>query len=538
MRKPADPKTGMIVAPVSAGVRADDDQIESGGRLDGRQNGARALVAAPGAMALLSTSIIARLPLAMLSIALLVYAQRLTGSFAIAGVVTGAYTVGRGLSAPSLGRLADRRGQLAVLLATAIASSVLLGAMALLPASASRPVLVTLAVGVGLATPPLNGCVRALLPEVLRDADALPAAYAIESTALELTFIFGPPLALGLAALWSARACLACTGLVLLAATAAFATRPASRHWQPAPAARRSRGGSLRSPAIRTLAVVLTAVGVVFGATEVGVAAAATRLGSTNSAGPLLALWGLGSLVGGVMATRHGGGARTAGGLALILTALALGHAALAATTSSMLAIGTVLIVAGAAIAPAYATIYAIADQAAPAGTATEAFSWLSTAVVAGSAAGTAAAGTLAQSAGAVLVFALAGLAGTLAVTITLLWSRAIDRQGAIPPVTSMADAIVGRKGSRRQHRAGIGLAGRSQQEAMPRARASQTAAAKRTADPGHVGVRDSHHAARWYSWISPPSRSRRHSRTGGSNARAESAEPAGRFRASPRCGP
>jgi MFS family permease len=224
---------------------------------------------------------------------------------------------------------------------------------------------------------------------------------------------------------------------VLLAATAAFATRPASRHWQPAPAARRSRGGSLRSPALRTLAAVLAAVGVVFGATEVGVTAAATRLGSINSAGPLLALWGLGSLVGGVVATRHGGGARTAGGLALILTALALGHAALAATTSSMLAIGTVLIVAGAAIAPAYATIYAIADQAAPAGTATEAFSWLSTAVVAGSAAGTAAAGTLAQSAGAVLVFALAGLAGTLAVTITLLWSRAIDRQGAIPPVTS-----------------------------------------------------------------------------------------------------
>jgi MFS family permease len=438
MRKPEDPKTRMIVASVAARVRADDDQIQSGPRLNGRQHSARALVAAPGATAWLSTSIVARLPLAMLSIALLVYAQRLTGSFVIAGVVTGAYTVGRGVGAPSLGRLADRRGQLVVLLATAIASAVLLGALALLPASAPQLVLVALAVGVGLATPPLNGCVRALLPGVVSDADALPAAYAIESTALELTFIFGPPLALGLAALWSARAALACTGLVLLAATAAFATRPASRRWRPTPGTRRSRGGSLRSPAIRTLAVVLTAVGVVFGATEVGVAAAATRLGSTNSAGPLLALWGLGSLAGGAVATRHGGGARTAGGLALILAALTLGHAALAATTSSMLAIGTVLIVAGAAIAPAYATIYAMADHAAPAGTATEAFSWLSTAVVAGSAAGTAAAGALAQSTGATFVFALAGLAGTLAVAVTLLRSRTINDHAVTPPVTSL----------------------------------------------------------------------------------------------------
>lgn len=67
------------------------------------------------------------------------------------------------------------------------------------------------------------------------------------------------------------------------------------------------------------------------GATEVGVTAAATRFGSAGSAGPLLALWGVGSLAGGLAATRRGGSARTAGGLALILATLALGHAALGA---------------------------------------------------------------------------------------------------------------------------------------------------------------------------------------------------------------
>src|SRR5262249_4630630 len=100
----------------------------AGGPGGERQHGARAVLTAPGAWALLSTSIIARLPLAMLSLVLLVHTERVTGSFALAGLVTGSYTVGLGADAPVLGRLVDRCGQLAVLLTTAFASSVLLGA--------------------------------------------------------------------------------------------------------------------------------------------------------------------------------------------------------------------------------------------------------------------------------------------------------------------------------------------------------------------------------------------------------------------------
>src|SRR5262249_57140205 len=110
----------------------------------------------------------------MLSLALLVHAEHLTGSFALAGLVSGGYTVGLGVGGPFLGRLVDPRGQLVVLLATAFASSVLLAALALLPASAPGLVLVALAAGTGL-TMPVSGCVRTLLPEVLPGAEALPA---------------------------------------------------------------------------------------------------------------------------------------------------------------------------------------------------------------------------------------------------------------------------------------------------------------------------------------------------------------------------
>ena len=46
----------------------------------------------------LGSSIAARLPLAMFGLGLLVHAQRLTGSFALAGLVSGAYAVSGALA--------------------------------------------------------------------------------------------------------------------------------------------------------------------------------------------------------------------------------------------------------------------------------------------------------------------------------------------------------------------------------------------------------------------------------------------------------
>jgi len=131
-----------------------------------------AIASAPGALRLFTLSIVARVPLTMLSIALLVHAQHLTGSFAPAGIVAGAYAVAVGVGGPLLGQLVDRRGQTATLLASAAASAGLLGAVAVLPARAPFVALVGLAAAIGLATPPLGACLRTLLPGLLPDAGA------------------------------------------------------------------------------------------------------------------------------------------------------------------------------------------------------------------------------------------------------------------------------------------------------------------------------------------------------------------------------
>ncbi len=375
---------------------------------------------------LFATSILARLPLAMLSIGLLVHAQHLTGSFAAAGAVTSAYAIALGVGGPLLGQLVDRRGQTSVLLASATVAAALLVAIAVQPVGASLALLVALAAGIGLAEPPVGACLRTHLPALLSDPSAVRAAYAFEASVVELTFIFGPPLALCIGALWSTGAALAAGGIVLLLATAAFAAQPASRSWRPAPGQQRPRGGALRTPAMRTLVIVLIAVGVLLGADEVAVVAAAKTLDSTTAAAPLLAIWGVGSFAGGLLAARLGGGARTAAGLALVLAALTAGHLALIPAAGSVALLAGVLLLAGAAIAPTEATIYAMVDHATPAATMTEAFAWLATAMAIGGAVGAAGAGLLVDRAGPTAGFALAGGAGALATLTALLRPRTI----------------------------------------------------------------------------------------------------------------
>jgi MFS family permease len=408
----------------------------------------QAIASLPGVRRLFATSIIARLPPAMLSIGLLVHTQHLTGSFAAAGVVTGVYAVALGAGGPLLGKLVDRRGQTSVLLASASVAATLLCAIGVLPSGASLAGLVALAAGIGIATPPVGACLRTQFPALLPDASAVRAAYALEASVVELTFIFGPPLALCIGAVWSTGATLAVAGVILLAATGAFAAQPASRRWRPAPAGPRPRAGSLGTPAMRTLVLVLIAVGMLLGADEVAVTAAAKTLNSTTAAAPLFAVWGAGSFIGGLLVTRLGGGARNAGGLALLLGALTAGHLALIPADGSMLALAAVLLFAGAAIAPTEATIYAMVDHAAPAGTMTEAFAWLATAMAVGAAIGAASAGIVADSAGPTAAFTLAGGAGALAMLTTLLRSGTITGPGH-PPESAAADT-----GPHRGHRA------------------------------------------------------------------------------------
>jgi predicted MFS family arabinose efflux permease len=300
---------------------------------------------------------------------------------------------------------------------------------------------VALATATGLASPPVGACLRAQLPALMPDVSAIRRAYALEASVVELTYIFGPPLALCIGALCSTGGALAIAGMVLLIAVAAFAAQPASRGWTPAGAGRLSPGRSLRTPTMRTLVVVLIAVGMLLGADEVAVIAAAKALHSVGGAAPLFAVWGAGAFLGGLLFTRLGGG-RSRGVLALLLAILTVGHLALIPADGNIVALGVVLLIAGAAIAPTEATLYAMVGNAAPDGTITQAFAWLATAMAVGNAVGAAGAGFVADRAGAAAAFTLGGGSGALALLASILRSRTMLLPLAPMPTGGVGGAI------------------------------------------------------------------------------------------------
>ncbi len=374
-----------------------------------------------------AASIVARLPLAMLTIGMLVHVQRVTGSYAAAGLVAGTLAVTQGAGGPALGRLVDRRGQTAVLLAGALVAGAGLVATAVLPDDAPLSALVALAAVIGFATPPVGPCMRALLPGLVDGPEQQRGAYAIDSAAVELTWVAGPPLVLLTGTLLSTSIALVVAGAVLSVSTVLFAATRASRSWRPEPkSAGDGATGAMRSPGVRTLVVALGSAGLLFGATEVAVTATADALSGPAAAGPLLGLWGVGSLIGGIVVARAGGGARTGTGLAALLAVLAATHLALAAAAGSLLALGAVIVVAGSMIAPTCATAYAMVDAAAPAGTTTEAFAWLATAIAIGTSAGAAVAGAVADASGPAPTFALAGTAAAAGAVFTLVRARSL----------------------------------------------------------------------------------------------------------------
>ena len=385
----------------------------------------------PGVARLLALNVLARVATAGSSVLLVVFVHAVTGSFTAAGIVAAGNALATAGAAPLLGGLVDRRGQTVVLAASGLAAGTAFLALAALPDGAPLGALLGLATLAGATQPPLGACLRTLWPDLLGgDRDAVRTAFALEAVVLELTYISGPLGFLTLAALTSPRLSVAVLGAVMGAGTLAFAAQGPSRAWRPAPpSAGARRRSALGAPGVRAIAAIMFTVGVLVAGVEVAVTAAMSDAGRAAATGPLLAVWGLGSLLGGVVAARRGG-ARGVGDLVLLLLALAVTHAVLAAAGASVVALAGLLTVAGAGIAPLFGATGALTGDLALPGTATEAFAWTTTALAAGVALGAALAGALADAGGAGIAFVASGSAGVVAAAIALVTAGALRGSG------------------------------------------------------------------------------------------------------------
>ncbi|MEN9751395.1 MAG: hypothetical protein RLZZ600_442, partial [Actinomycetota bacterium] len=108
----------------------------------------------PGVLRVVASQLVARFPYGMISIAFLIFVVKHTGSYAAAGAVLGALSVGSAVSGPFTARLLGDWGVRRVIMGTAIICSLAITAMAFIPMGV--PELVVLGLIAGAAYPPVQ----------------------------------------------------------------------------------------------------------------------------------------------------------------------------------------------------------------------------------------------------------------------------------------------------------------------------------------------------------------------------------------------
>jgi MFS family permease len=364
---------------------------------------------------LIAGSMIGRLPSAMLPLAILLMVHERTHSLASAGLVVGAYGIGRAAISPLVGAMVDRLGQARVLaIGVAAQAFLLIALVAAAQLQLPLPVICAAAAVAGAASPPVQACLRALWPVVAGGDQERDAAYSFDATTQELLWIAGPLLVAALlsavtpAAVVIISAAIGCIGVAL------FASSPISRGWRAAKGVERARFGALAGRNLRALLVAGVLSGWQWGALTFGVTALAVSLGSSRASGLLLACISAGSITGGLTygarAWRWSNSERYR---VLLAATVACGIPLLFAGSIAVAA--PLGLLAGLPLAATYASMYILTGRSAPSGTTTEAFTWTSSAFALGVSLGTAGAGPLSQTAGVHSAFAMACLAAAAA---------------------------------------------------------------------------------------------------------------------------
>ncbi|GAA1388142.1 MFS transporter [Pseudonocardia kongjuensis] len=394
----------------------------------------RAALGAPGAAAPVCASLIGRFPIAMHSLATLLYVREIEGSYAIAGAVSAALLVGTAVGTVVQGRLLDRLGPSRPLLLIVAAYAVAVaGIVTCIELRAALPVVLLAGLVTGSVTPAIEGSSRALWSDLVPAGRTREAAYTYEAISLETFFILGPALAalLAVGTPWPGTALLVAalaeiTGTTWFALTRAVRRRSArirASRTSGAPAGDTGLLGVIRRPGLRTVALAALGFGLVAGTAEVGVLAATASAGSPAMGGILLSAWSVVSVLAGVLyglrPRPRSLGLRLPvllGGFGLLVTAMGL-----VSPIGSLVLLAVVMMAAGALITPQVTAHSLGVEHTAPADSATEAFNWVVTAAVLGVSAGQAVSGVLIDRFGPV-GFAAGGMLGTL--VAVLLWTR------------------------------------------------------------------------------------------------------------------
>jgi MFS family permease len=379
----------------------------------------------PTARAIAISTFLARLPKAMVPIAVVYFIHAVTGSYLLAGTVTAVIAIGDAATAPLQGRLVDRFGRGVVLIPSSILYAV--GLLGLIVAARAERVsnLAVIACGavVGIAFPPVSSAVKTVWALITADEARLAAAYTVESLIQQVLFLVGPLVVSGFLLAGSSSLPLAVAAVLTVLGTVAFTRISRQFASRSVPRARGAKG-AIRSRLVRDLIATTWLQGLLFGILPIALPLLASVAGTPPAGAWLLTALAVGGLLGTFGSISPTSDVQSAlARYARLIARFAVPMVLLAAvgqfsTPATIPLALCVLLAAGCFLTPIAASSYLIVGTATPADQRNEAFAWLSTAQACGSAAGSAIAGLTAERSGPGLTMVLPVLAVAAAAVV------------------------------------------------------------------------------------------------------------------------
>jgi MFS family permease len=390
----------------------------------------RQLLATPGGLAFSSAGFVARMPMSMMGLGIVLLVVAHNGRYGLAGAVTATFALVNALASPVISRLVDRLGQSRVLRPTVAIHSVWLVAfVALASRDAPTWTLFATAGTAGLSSPSIGSMVRARWGYVLGSGATRHTAYSLESVLDECIFVLGPLLVAVLATQIAPQAGLLVALAFLVVGSLSLAALRSSEP-PPTPVHERDGRSPLLAPGMPIVVTTMLFIGGVFGGVELSVIGFADQDGHPSLAGPLLACYAGGSMMAGlVYGARHWHWSLTrrllSGAGAMTLTTATLPFI----TEPAVLA--PLLFVAGIGIAPTLISGLSLVEGLVAPGQVTEGLTWATTGIVVGLSLASPIAGRVVDEVGARQAFTVAVASGAAAVVVALLGYRRLSRTAA-----------------------------------------------------------------------------------------------------------
>jgi Major Facilitator Superfamily len=344
----------------------------------------RAVLSLPGAAAFFATAAVARLGVAMTSLAVLWTVRGATGSFAAAGIATAVFALAQATAGPQVARLAEDRGQHRILpwsttVFVLAVSGLIVGARLRLPLT----LLAVMAMTAGATIPQIGAYSAARWRHAVHTQDQIAAALSLEAALNDVTFLCGPILVTTLSTVLYPAAGLTLAVTLVAIGMTAFIWQRRSEPPTHGGSDRRLVDRRLLTPSVAALFGINMSMGFFFGAIPVMIAAFAFAHHAQALAGPIAAVSSLTSLSAGLA---YGARAHRLQPVTVILVVssfLVLGTAALS-IVPNVPAMFVCYAVVGGAVAPILIPAAVLLQRTTDPRVYTQAMTWMNSASAAG----------------------------------------------------------------------------------------------------------------------------------------------------------